>query len=130
MPQETKAHGFEPPQWEGRIIRPADAAELRGLLEAAFDYRGDVTLELRDGTRIEGFVINREAHGANPYLEMFPKDKPGTRVIAYGEIVAVAFTGEDTAFGKSWEGWSEKSEELRRAEAERVRAEAEARGDL
>jgi hypothetical protein len=51
-------------------------------------------------------------------------------VIAYGEIVAVAFTGEDTAFGKSWQGWSEKSEGLRRAEAERVRAEAEARGDL
>ena len=130
MPQETKAHGAERPQWEGRTFRPADAAELWRVIEAAFDYRGDVTLELRDGRRIEGYVFNREADGADPYLQMFPREEPGTWVIRYADIVGVAFTGEDTAFGKSWEAWLAKSDELRRAEADRVRTEAEGRGDL
>ncbi|MGH7426136.1 MAG: hypothetical protein ACREJP_08205, partial [Candidatus Methylomirabilales bacterium] len=60
MPQETKAHGSERPQWEGRSFRPANPTELQEVIEAAFDYRGDVTLTLRDGTRIEGYIFNRQ----------------------------------------------------------------------
>jgi transcriptional antiterminator Rof (Rho-off) len=130
MPQETKAHGGERPQWEGRSFRPADDRELHDLIEAAFDYRGDVTLELKDGVRIEGYVFSRDARAGDPVLRMFPKDEPDTQVIRYGDIAAITFTGEDTAFGKSWEAWTTKSEELREADAERMRADAEARGDL
>ncbi|MFB3075709.1 MAG: hypothetical protein ACE1Z6_11115 [Candidatus Methylomirabilales bacterium] len=100
------------------------------VIEAAFDYRGDVTLELKDGSRIEGYIFNRETRGTDPYILLFPKDEPGTKAIQYTDIVAVEFTGEDTAFGTSWEGWVAKSEAMRKAEAERTRAEAEARGDL
>ncbi|MFQ5881668.1 MAG: hypothetical protein ACE5I9_04250 [Candidatus Methylomirabilales bacterium] len=97
---------------------------------AAFDYRGDVTLELKDGSRLEGYVFNREPKGAEPYIQLFPKGEPGAKTIKYWDIVAIEFTGEDTAFGKSWEAWAAKSQSLRKAEAERIRAEAEARGDL
>jgi hypothetical protein len=130
MPQETKAHGSERPQWEGRSFRPANPLELQEVIEAAFDYRGDVTLELKDGTRIEGYIFNRQAGGVQATLQLFPKGAPGTRTIPYADIVAVDFTGEDTAFGKSWEAWAAKSDKLRQAEADRLRAEAEARGDL
>jgi hypothetical protein len=130
MPQESKLHGFERPQWEGRSFRFRKQIGLFEVIEAAFDYRGDVTLELKDGTRIEGYVFNRNSGGAEPCLQLLPKGAPGTRTIPYADIVAIEFTGEDTAFGKSWEAWVAKSEELRRAEAERLRGEAEARGDL
>ncbi len=130
MPQESKLHGFERPSWEGRSFRPDNQAELFELMEAAFDYRGDVTLELRDGSKLEGYVFNREPRGVEPYLQIFPRGESGFRIIKYWDIVAVAFTGEDTAFGKSWEAWMAKSESLRKAEADRAQAEAKARGDL
>lgn len=130
MPQETKAHGSERPRWEGRSFRPANPRELQEVIEAIFDYRGDVTLELKDGTRLEGYVFNREAHGSEPYLQLFTKRAPGSQTIPYADIVAVDFTGEDTAFGKSWDAWTAKSDKLRQAEAERTRGDAEARGDL
>jgi transcriptional antiterminator Rof (Rho-off) len=100
------------------------------VIEAAFDYRGDVTLELKDGSRIEGYIFNRETRGTEPYILIFPKDETGSKAIQYTDIVAVEFTGEDTAFGNSWEAWVAKSEAMRMAEAERTLAEAEARGDL
>ncbi len=130
MPQETKRHGSERPQWEGLSFRFTKQTGLVEVIEAAFDFRGDVTLELKDGSRIEGYVFNRDSKAAEPYIQLFPKDEAGTKAIKYTDIMAVAFTGEDTAFGKSWEGWVTKSETLRKAEAERVRAEAEGRGDL
>lgn len=130
MPQESKLHEFERPSWEGRVFRLENQAELFELMEAAFDYRGDVTLELQDGSRLEGYVFNRESRGAEPYIQMFPKGGSGVKTITYREIVAIEFTGEDTAFGKSWEAWIAKSEALRRAEAEKAEAEAKARGHL
>lgn len=130
MPQEQKAHGLERPQWEGRSFRFTRQTGLFEVIEAAFDYRGDVTLELKDGSRIEGYLFNRETRGAEPHIQLFPKDEPATKTIQYADIVAVEFTGEDPAFGQSWEAWVSKSETLRKAEAERVRAEAKARGDL
>jgi hypothetical protein len=104
--------------------------ELQEVIDAAFDYRGDVTIELKDGTRIEGYIFNRQVRGSQATLQFFPKGDPGTQTIPYADIVAVDFTGEDTAFGQSWEAWTTKSDKLRQAEAERIRAEAEARGDL
>ena len=130
MPQEQKAHRLERPQWEGRSFRFTKQTGLFEVIEAAFDYRGDVTLELKDGSRIEGYIFNRETRGTEPHIHLFPKNESGTKAIPYTDIVAVEFTGEDTAFGKSWEAWVTKSEAMRKADAERTRAEAEARGDL
>ncbi|HJT20212.1 MAG TPA: hypothetical protein VJ746_07065 [Nitrospira sp.] len=98
-------------------------------IELAFDYRGDVTLELNSGESILGYLFNRQA-GSDPYIEVFPADSEGARRISYGEIVAIAFTGEDTANGKSWETWVSKKESERLAESERVAADAKARGHL
>ena len=50
--------------------------------------------------------------------------------IRYDQIAAIAFTGEDTATGKSWETWIAKKDSERRAEVERVAAEAKTRGIL
>jgi hypothetical protein len=115
---------------EGRVFRPASASELAEAVELAFDYRGDVTLELTSGEVVVGYLFNRQAKGERPSIEFFPENNPAPCVIAYSAIVSIAFTGEDTANGKSWKAWVSKKESERRAEAQRVEDEARARGLL
>ncbi len=116
--------------WQGQVVRPATEAELRDAIEAAFDYRGDVTVEMRDGTKVEGYLSNRHPAAVPPSIELFRRGEDGVRVIAYAEIAAIGFTGTDTASGKSWEVWATKKASQRRAEAEQVLADAQARGHL
>jgi hypothetical protein len=115
---------------EGRVFRPASRAELAEAVELAFDYRGDVTLELTTGGSVAGYLFNRDAAGPDPWIELFPTDDPTPRRIVYAEIASLAFTGEDTANGKSWEAWVSKKESDRRADAARVEADARTRGHL
>jgi hypothetical protein len=115
---------------EGRVFRPASREELAEAVELAFDYRGDVTLELTSGGSVVGYLFNRDAAGSDPWIELFPADDPAPRRIAYAHIASLAFTGEDTANGKSWEAWVCKKESERRAEADRVEADARTRGHL
>ena len=99
-------------------------------MELAFDYRGDVTLELLTAGKIEGYIFNRNALASPPFLQLFPKGQPGEMKIPYADIMAIAFTGEDTASGKSWEAWVRKKESERKAETARIAGEAQARGHL
>jgi hypothetical protein len=115
---------------EGRVFRPTTSAELAEAVEAAFDFRGDVTLELRDGGKVHGYLFNRQATGSTPSVELFEDGRPQARLIPYTNIAAIAFTGKDTASGKTWETWIAKKASQRQAEAHRVMAEARARGHL
>ena len=115
---------------EGRVFRPASQSELAEAVELAFDYRGDVTIELTSGELLVGYLFNREASLPDPWIELFHADNPAPRKLAYTNIASLAFTGEDTANGKTWEAWVSKKESERRAEAARVEADARTRGLL
>ena len=78
--------------------------ELREGLEKAFDYRGDVTITRRDGTQVEGYVFDRN----DSAVRLYPKNESVKLAIRYDDIAGVAFTGRDTAAGKSWEAWVKK----------------------
>jgi len=127
---DSKNHSAEGTSLEGQVFRPASPAELAEAVEEAFDYRGDVTLELNTGDRIAGYVFNRYPTGPRPYLQMFPRKETALREVPYSEIAAIAFTGKDTASGKSWEAWVAKKESQRRLEAEQEEIVARARGYL
>lgn len=128
---DTKNHASSPSgSPEGRVFTPATDQERAEVIELAFDYRGDVTLGLTSGESIAGFLFNRHASGEHPSIEFFPEDDPSPRTIAYASIASIAFTGEDTANGKSWEAWASKKESERRAEAARVEEDARMRGLL
>jgi hypothetical protein len=81
-------------------------------IEKAFDYRGDVTLTLKDGSQRVGYVFNREAKGSprclDPFLEIMMSGVVDKSIVKYSEVASIAFTGEDTAAGKSWEDWMAK----------------------
>lgn len=115
---------------EGRVFAPHSAAETAEAVELAFDYRGDVTVVLRSGESVAGYIYNRYLSADDSYLELFPVDQLDPRRIPYLEIASIAFTGEDTANGKSWETWVSKKESERRAEAEKMEADARTRGYL
>jgi hypothetical protein len=100
---------------QGWVPELAAENELREALEKAFDYRGDVTITKKDGTVVEGYIFDRKsAPTLNASLvRVLPKDSNQRQSIPYSEIAALAFSGRDTAAGKSWEAWVKKYWEKR-----------------
>ena len=95
---------------EGWIPELAGEEELRVALEKAFDYRGDVTITRKDGSKIEGYVFDRRTGASlrESFVRLYPKNSSEKITLSYAEIGALAFTGRDTAAGKSWEAWVRK----------------------
>lgn len=92
---------------QGWVPQLATEEELRVALEKAFDYRGDVTLTLKDNSKIEGYLFDRTTGSSltTSFVRILPKDSHQKLKIAYADMAALAFTGRDTAAGKSWEAW-------------------------
>jgi hypothetical protein len=131
---ETKSQEAElaPPaqheNLEGWIPTLAGEAEIRAALEKAFDYRGDVTITLKDGQKVEGYVFDRHSEGptlAQCFVRLFPKAGDQKVNIPYDRIAALAFTGRDTAAGKSWETWVKKYNEKKAAGETNIRIDPE-----
>jgi len=95
---------------QGWVPQLATEEELRFALEKAFDYRGDVTLTLKDNSKIEGYVFDRVAGNTltTSFVRLMPKDVNQKLKVAYANIAALSFTGKDTAAGRSWEAWVRK----------------------
>jgi hypothetical protein len=92
-------------QLQGWVPEIATPAELHEALEKAFDYRGDITITRKDGTSLEAYIFDRRS--AESIVRVLTKT--GEKItIRYSEIAALAFTGRDTAAGKSWEAWVRK----------------------
>jgi hypothetical protein len=129
MPQETKSHPSAEVRanLEGWAPPLADEAGLRDALDKAFDYRGDVTITLKAGGTVEGYIFDRRASGgslAECCVRLIPKDGDSKVSVRYSEIVGLAFTGRDTAAGKSFETWVRKYFE-KKAAGERASIESE-----
>lgn len=113
-PEELEvAPGREHEKLEGWIPQLANDEEIRQALEKAFDYRGDVSLTLKNGEKIEGYIFDRRTGKslADSAVRLYPKSGNQKLSVAYAEIAALAFTGKDTAAGKSWEAWMKKYRE-------------------
>ena len=102
--------GFEHENLQGRVWEPSTDAELCEGLEKAFDYRGDVTITRKDGTTVEGYIFDRRVAAtlAESVIRLFPKGDATRLTIPYSDIKTLAFSGRDTAAGKSWEAWLKK----------------------
>ena len=104
--------GREREQLQGWIPALATEAETRDALEKAFDYRGDVTLTLRNGSLIEGYVYDRRSGStlSDSLVRVIPSrgEDRTRRSIPYSDIAALNFSGRDTAAGKTFEAWVRK----------------------
>ena len=104
------APGTEREQLEGWIPQLASEEELRQALEKAFDYRGDITITRKDGSKIEGYIFDRRSGTTlkESLVRLYPKNSSDKITVSYADVAALAFTGRDTAAGKSWEAWMKK----------------------
>lgn len=121
------APGFAHEKLEGWVPELAGEEEVRQALEKAFDYRGDVTITRKDGSKVEGYIFDRRTGKslADSAVRLFPKDSDKKITIPYAEIAALAFTGRDTAAGKSFEAWVRKYWEKKAAGEKNIGIEAE-----
>jgi hypothetical protein len=111
------APGTEHQNLEGWAPVLGSDAEVLDALEKAFDYRGDVTINCKDGSVVEGYIFDRRTGATlgESFVRLFPKDSPEKRSIAYSEIAGLTFTGKDRAAGASWEAWVKKWNEKKAA---------------
>ena len=96
-------------------------------LEKAFDYRGDVTVTRKDGTKLEGYIFDRVSGATlgTSFARILPKDSNQRVKIVYSDIAALAFTGRDTAAGKTFEAWVKKYWEKKAAGERNIQIEPE-----
>ena len=101
------APGTERENLEGWVPELASDEDLRQALEKALDYRGDVTVTLKNGERIEAFIFNRSTGAtlADSWMHYFTPTAPEKRKLSYAEIARLEFSGKDRAAGKHWEDW-------------------------
>lgn len=121
------AAGREREQLEGWIPTLATDAEIREALEKAFDYRGDVTITRKDGSKIEGYLFDRRSglSLADSFVRIIPSNAQTKVNVAYADVAALAFTGRDTAAGKTFEAWVKKYWEKKAAGERNIQIEPE-----
>src|SRR6266481_6551189 len=120
--------GFERENLQGWIPELASEADIRTVIEKAFDYRGDVTISRKDGSDITGYLFDRRtgktlAESVVRLMLPVGNERPA---IPYSEIKGLAFTGRDTAAGKSYEAWVKKYWEKRAKGEKNISIEPEA----
>jgi hypothetical protein len=119
--------GRQREQLEGWIPSLASDDEIREALEKAFDYRGDVTLTLKDGRVIHGYVFDRRTGASlqDSAVRVMPSDEKTKLTIAYSEIAALAFTGRDNDAGRTFDAWVKKYWEKKAAGEKNIQIEPE-----
>jgi hypothetical protein len=122
------APGRERENLEGWIPQLASDEEIRASLEKAFDYRGDITITLKSGEKIEGYIFDRRTGTSlsDSLVRLYPKSSDQKISILYADIAALAFSGKDTAAGKSWEAWIKKNRDKKAAGEKNIGLEPEA----
>lgn len=97
-----------PQSWEGSRVQPSSEEELNDALVRAIDYRGDVTIHLKAGEPVIGYVFDRQEKIPHQSIRIFLENQVEPCIIKCQDIVGVEFSGEDTAFGRSWDDWAKK----------------------
>ncbi len=120
--------GFERENLQGWIPQLATEADVRAVIEKAFDYRGDVTVTRKDGAALTGYLFDRRIGPtlADSVVRLMLATSNERPAIPYSEIAAIAFTGRDTAAGKSYEAWVKKYWEKRARGEKNISIEPEA----
>lgn len=119
--------GFERENLQGSIPQIATEADIRAVIEKAFDYRGDITVTRKDGSQISGYLFDRRIGKTltDSFIRLMLEKSTDRPAIPYADIVAIAFTGRDTAAGKSYEAWVKKYWEKRAAGEKNISIEPE-----
>jgi hypothetical protein len=119
--------GFERENLQGWIPELATEADIRAVIEKAFDYRGDITVSRKDGSQITGYLFDRRVGATldNSVIRLMLAESNQRPSVPYSEIAGLSFTGRDTAAGKSYEAWVKKYWEKRQRGEKNISIEPE-----
>jgi hypothetical protein len=111
------APGTSHEKLEGWIPDLASEEDVRQSLEKAFDYRGNVTITRKDGSKVEGYIFDRRTGRglADSSVRVIPVNSREKLSIPYSDIAALKFSDRDPAAGKSFDAWVRKYWEKRSA---------------
>lgn len=120
--------GFARENLQGWIPQLATDADIRAVIEKAFDYRGDVTITKKDNSQLTGYLFDRRVGKTlnDSVVRLILATSSDRPAIPYSDIAGIAFTGRDTAAGKSYEAWVKKYWEKREKGEKNISIEPEA----
>ena len=89
------AAGREREQLEGWIPALASDTEVRDALEKAFDYRGDITVSLKDGSQVVGYLFDRRTGSTleSSSIRMIPANAKTRITVSYADVAGLTFSG-------------------------------------
>jgi hypothetical protein len=93
-------------QYEQGYLLESSNPEFIKILQDAIDYRGDTTLNFKEGESIEGFLFNK----TKSHIDIFPKDAAEAQSYKIDTIDSVLFSGKDEAKGRSWEDYQKRKQ--------------------
>ncbi len=98
-------------------VTDSSNGDLSKALDAAFNYRGNITVTSKDGSETQGYLsrINNDS------IELW-SNKSRRATVAIDAIRRLDFSGKDPAEGKSWEAWVKKQEVKKSKEPEKAMA--------
>lgn len=108
---------------QGMRFDDRDPEALAAALDLAMDYRGDVTLVLRGGERIDGYIYDRRRRPSRA-VRIMPRDGEVGLLVPDESIALLEVTGKDTAAGRTFENWVKRYVEKKLA-GERASIESE-----
>jgi hypothetical protein len=122
------APGTSHERLEGWIPQLASDDDVRSALEKAFDYRGDITITRKDGSKLDGYVFDRRTGNSlsDSFVRLIPANAREKLSVPYSEIAALKFSDRDPAAGKSFEAWVKKYWEKRAAGEKNIQITPEA----
>lgn len=82
--------------------------ELKSQIEAAYDFRGHVTVILKTGETVKGYLYNRQLDAAEPFVELFLEGSGEYSKLLVAQLDSIALTGKDFAAGNSYEDYLKK----------------------
>src|SRR5258707_6912093 len=90
--------GSEHENLQGWIPELATEADIRAVIEKAFDYRGDVTVSRKDGSQVAGYLFDRRVGPTldNSVIRLMLAESNQRPSIPYSAIAGLSFTGRDT----------------------------------
>ena len=107
-------------QQQSHAARGGSGNDVEDLVERAFHYRGDVTIQTDDGVSLTGYLFNRSVRAAEPFVQLFETGTGREVSIPYRTITDVLFTGRDTAAASAerFEAFQDRQERPSRADTQ------------
>ncbi len=91
--------------WDPAADGPVD---VRDVIEKAFAYRGNVTIDTTGGSTVVGYLFDRNVRSPGAFVQYLDDKGDGPFSLPYADIANIRFTGTDTAKGNSYADYQKR----------------------